>query len=111
MLRNLFSGVRSAHSHEVFDQILSGGKFRLERIVSNGHASPAGYWFDQDENEWVVLLAGGAALEVAGEAELIVLQPGDCFLIPAHLKHRVAWTDSRTPTVWLALHFQTDEVV
>ena len=77
---------------------------RLERIVSHGQATPPGEWFDRDRDDWVVLLRGGAGLLFEGESESQVLRPGDYLLIPAHARHRVEWTASDEPTVWLALH-------
>ena len=78
---------------------------RLERIVSIGHATPAGHWHDQDRDEWVLLLRGSAGLRFEGDAAAVTLRPGDHVLIPAHRRHRVEWTDAAEPTVWLALHF------
>jgi cupin 2 domain-containing protein len=79
---------------------------RIERIVSTGQASAPGFWFDQDWAEWVLLLAGSAGLLFEGEAEPQVLRPGDHLLIAAHRRHRVAWTDTKRPTVWLAVHYR-----
>jgi cupin 2 domain-containing protein len=78
---------------------------RLARIVSIGHATPAGRWDDQDRDEWVLLLRGRAGLLFEGAAAAVALRPGDHCLIPAHRRHRVEWTDVAEPTVWLALHF------
>ena len=80
---------------------------RIERIVSTGQASPPGFWYDQDWAEWVLVLSGAAGLEFEGEAAPRRLGPGDCVLIPAHARHRVAWTDAHQPTVWLAVHYGT----
>jgi len=92
-------------SAEQFDPLLTGGKFRLERIVSVGHASPPDQWYDQEEDEWVLILAGAAELEFSAPAERVKMEPGEAILISAHRRHRVAWTDPTVPTVWLALHF------
>lgn len=78
---------------------------RLERIVSRGQATPDGEWYDQDANEWVVLLRGAAALRFEDEPEPRVLGPGDWLDIPAHRRHRVEWTAPDEPTIWLALHY------
>jgi len=77
---------------------------RIERIVSQGQASPPGYWYDQSETEWVLLLAGSAGLWLEGEAAPRILRPGDHLEIPPHLRHRVEWTDAAEPTIWLAVH-------
>lgn len=79
---------------------------KIERIVSQGQASPNGFWYDQEFDEWVLLLAGSAALRLDGESADRVLAPGDHLFIPAHRKHRVAWTDAASATVWLAVHIR-----
>jgi cupin 2 domain-containing protein len=103
---NLFQPVAAAVPAEVFDELLCGGPFRLERIVSTGQATPEGQWYDQETAEWVVLLSGSAAIFIDGEAAPRVLEPGDFVNLPAHCRHRVEWTDRRVPTVWLALHYR-----
>src|SRR3979411_679094 len=79
---------------------------RLERIVSHAQASPEGFWYDQEWAEWVIVLKGSAGLHFEGESAPRVLSAGDYLDIPAHTRHRVAWTDATEPTVWLALHHQ-----
>lgn len=78
---------------------------RIERIVSLGQASPPGFWYDQDEAEWVVLLSGSARLQIEGEASPRQLLPGDWINLPPHCRHRVDWTDPAQPSVWLAVHY------
>ncbi|MGA7782993.1 MAG: cupin domain-containing protein [Paraburkholderia sp.] len=80
----------------------------IERIVSTGQASPAGFWYDSARDEWVVLLSGAARLEfedIDGSPRLHEMRPGDYLLIEAHCRHRVAWTHESEPTVWLAVHY------
>jgi|GEM_PF-44232 len=89
---------------ERFDVLLETPVFRLERILSKGHATPEGQWYDQDWHEWVLLLQGQARLAIEGRDEAF-LQPGDALLLPAHCRHRVNWTPEDTITVWLALHY------
>jgi cupin 2 domain-containing protein len=103
---NLFTAIPPEFSQEITQVLLAAKNFRLERIVSNGQATPPGEWYNQDAHEWVALLSGGAGLRFEDEAKPRVLRPGDCLLIPAHRRHRVEWTDPGTPTVWLALHYQ-----
>jgi cupin 2 domain-containing protein len=79
---------------------------RVGRVVSFGQASPTGFWYDQAEGEWVLLLAGAARLRFAEEDEARLLGPGDWLEIPPHRRHRVDWTDPATPTVWLAVFYQ-----
>ena len=73
------------------------------RIVSHGHASPAGFWYDQEQHEWVTVLKGAARLQF--EDQVIEMKPGDFVNIPAHKKHRVEWTTTDEPTIWLAVHY------
>ncbi|MDJ0951937.1 MAG: cupin domain-containing protein [Alphaproteobacteria bacterium] len=100
---NLLAALPSANDAEVTECLVSANGVRLERIVSLGQASPEGFWYDQAEDEWVLLLAGGARLTIAGEPEDRPLGPGDAIYLPAGCRHRVAWTDPTQPTVWLAL--------
>jgi len=102
---SLLRDLPAAFDGEVFDTLLRGGKFRLQRIVSNGQAMPPGQWLDQDDDEWVVVVAGSAVLSVEGMEHTHALTPGDWLLLPAHCRHRVEWTDPDRPTVWLALHW------
>ena len=106
---NIFAKLPQALSEEVFQEIIHGAEFRLERIVSSGQATPAGQWYDQEQHEWVVLLSGAAGLRFEGEEDLRVLHPGDFVNIPAHTRHRVEWTDEKQHTVWLALHYSKSE--
>jgi cupin 2 domain-containing protein len=99
---NLFAGVPAGLPDELFTTLLDAPGARVERIVSHGHASPDGFWYDQDSHEWVVLLKGAARLRF--EDRVVELRPGDFVSIPAHQKHRVEWTAPGEPTVWLAVH-------
>lgn len=89
---------------ELFEKILSGNDFVLERIVSRGHVTPAGTWCEQKLDEWVIVLKGSAGILFEGDNEILSLKAGDYMLIPAKLRHRVEWTDDEGETVWLALH-------
>jgi cupin 2 domain-containing protein len=102
---NIFEKIPVTLPDELFENILDQGSFKLERIVSRAHATPEGEWYDQEKNEWVMLLSGSAALRIAGSDHLIVFAPGDYIFLPAHLKHRVEWTAPDTETIWLALHY------
>jgi len=101
---NLFTDLPDAQPHEAVDTLLAGGAFRLVRIISTGQATPEGEWYDQAEDEWVVLLRGRAGLHFEDEAAERVLAPGDWINISAHRRHRVTWTAADEATVWLALH-------
>jgi cupin 2 domain-containing protein len=103
---NIFSAIDRDAADEIVTSLLDRPGLRLERIVSTGQTSPPGFWYDQPTDEWVLLIAGAARLEIDGENER-TLSPGDYLLIPAHCRHRVAWTDPDQPTVWLAAHLGT----
>jgi len=106
MAGNLFVNVAHRLADEQIVELLSARNVRIERIVSTGHATAPGEWYDQDRAEWVLLLAGSAGLIVEGEAEPLVLEPGSYVHIAPHVRHRVAWTDPSVPTIWLAVHYQ-----
>jgi cupin 2 domain-containing protein len=101
---SLFAALPLREAAERVDDLLAGGPFRLLRIVSSGQATPPGEWYDQADDEWVVLLRGAAAVRLAAEAAPRRLAPGDWLLLPAGCRHRVEWTAPDGPTVWLALH-------
>jgi cupin 2 domain-containing protein len=103
--RNIFRSKPAETGEEITEEILRAGAIRIERIVSQVHSSPPGFWYDQNDNEWVILLKGKAGLRFHGEKEPIILAPGDYLNIPAHLKHRVEWTDTSGETVWLAIRY------
>ena len=105
---NLFAELPQSLPEELIENLAASKNVRIERIVSTGHASPPGFFYDQydqAEHEWVVVLQGEAILEIEGENESKRLLPGDYILIPPHRKHRVAWTSPNEPTVWLAVFF------
>ena len=99
---NLFANLPAPAKDEVFDDLLRADGVRIERIVSQGHTSPAEGWYDQDEHEWVIVLRGGARIAFDDGGE-VALTAGDYLHIPAHRRHRVSWTDPSQPTVWLAV--------
>jgi cupin 2 domain-containing protein len=102
---NLFADIPADLPEELFQTLLSTSNVRIERIISLGHASPQGFWYDQETHEWVLLVKGAARLMFEGE-EPIDLRPGSFVNVPAHRRHRVEWTDSTQPTIWLAIHYR-----
>ncbi|RKE35174.1 hypothetical protein B0G76_1232 [Paraburkholderia sp. BL23I1N1] len=102
---NLFDPGTAASPDEQVDALLEDAGVSIERIVSRGHASPPGFWYDSPRAEWVVLLSGAATLEFEGERDLHPMKPGDHVLIEAHCRHRVAWTRDTEPSVWLAVYY------
>jgi cupin 2 domain-containing protein len=107
---NLFNDIPSVLQEEFIQILAESGTIRIERIVSDGHATPPGEWYDQEWDEWVLLVSGGATLQFDGDAGSLVLRPGDHVMIPAGCRHRVEQTDSGQKTVWLAVHFDDHRV-
>jgi cupin 2 domain-containing protein len=107
--KNLFDGIPAELPEELFTAIHGIDGLRIERIVSQGQSSPEGFWYDQDEHEWVVVIEGRAVIQFEGEANTIELQRGSYLAIPAHARHRVVWTAPDQPTVWLAIHYRTTQ--
>lgn len=101
-LKNIFDNFPKNDDREFIEEILSTKDFKLERIISEGHISPPNYWYDQDKNEFVLLLKGKAELSF-DNGEKFELNPGDYMIINAHQKHRVDWTDPNQKTFWLTI--------
>lgn len=102
---NIFSKLPYFMQDEISETLLKTKDFKLERIVSSGQATPPGKWYDQDTNEWVILLSGSAGLLMEGETDICAMHPGDYIHIRAYQRHRVEWTDAKQKTVWLVLHY------
>jgi cupin 2 domain-containing protein len=100
---NLFTDLPTNLPDELFTTLLEAANVRIERIVSHGHTSPEGFWYDQDQHEWVMVVKGAARLRFEDEA--VEMNPGDFVNIPAHKKHRVEWTTPDEPTIWLAVFY------
>jgi len=103
---NLFADIPERLAEEQITPLLTAPNIRIERIVSRGHASPPGSWYDQPQAEWVIVLSGSAEIVFEGEASPYRLARGDHLHIPARVRHRVAWTDQSEPTIWLAVHYR-----
>ncbi|MGH7044045.1 MAG: cupin domain-containing protein [Acetobacteraceae bacterium] len=101
---NLLDTPADAHAGERITSLVASAGALVERVVSAGQASPAGFWYDQDRTEFVVLLAGTASLRIEAEAAARDLQAGDYLVLPTHCRHRVERTSSTPPAVWLAVH-------
>jgi cupin 2 domain-containing protein len=101
---NLFADIPARLASEQITTLLASPALRIERIVSRGQASPPGFWYDQAQSEWVIVLAGCADVTLEGEATATRMRPGDYLHIPAHRRHRVESTDPAHATIWLAVH-------
>jgi cupin 2 domain-containing protein len=104
-LHHLHDNIPTQLPSEIFTDILKTNDFPVERIVSHGHTSPDGFWFDQDQNEWVMVLEGAARILFDGEMDAVELGLGDNLTIPVHKRHLVEWTDPDHRTVWLAIYY------
>jgi cupin 2 domain-containing protein len=102
---NIYDMVPDSLKEELLEILLEAKGFRLERIVSDGHVTSPGEWYDQETAEWVILLKGSAAILFDGEKDAVILRPGDYLFIEPHRKHRVEWTDKTEKTIWLASHY------
>jgi cupin 2 domain-containing protein len=103
---NLFDKLPRELAGELNETLVGASMVRVARIVSHGHRSPDGFWYDQDENEWVIVLRGQARLRLDGVDKPLEMRPGDYVNIPARQRHRVEWTTPDEPTVWLAIHYR-----
>jgi cupin 2 domain-containing protein len=103
-LNNIFTSIPENIQEEMFEDLLKTDQIRIERILSKGQSSPAEGWYDQAEHEWVMVLEGSGVL-LFEDGRKITLNKGDFYHIPAHVRHRVAWTDPDRVTVWLAVFY------
>ena len=104
LLANIYKQIPVDLSEEICECLVQGDNVKIERIISRGHSSPDAGWYDQEQNEWVMVLKGSAS--IAFEDEVVVnLEEGDYINIPAHHRHRVITTDPATETIWLAVFY------
>ena len=111
MVPSLLENLPDLLHDEEFSDLVNSPPVRIERIVSTGHCSPKDFWYDQEENEWVMVIAGAARLEIEenGKRSMVSLGPGEHRFLPAHRRHRVDWTSDSTATVWLAVWWSEEE--
>jgi cupin 2 domain-containing protein len=103
-MNNIFKDIPENLSSEVFEDLKKSKNIKIERIISKGHSSPEVGWYEQAQNEWVIVLKGAAILAFDNKPD-IKLSQGDYLNIAAHQKHKVNWTTSEEETIWLAIHF------
>ena len=104
-MKSLFEDIPTELPDELFETICTKESVKIERIVSKGHASPDGFWYDQEQNEFVLVIQGSAGLKIEGKDDIVSLKAGDFLDIGSHVKHRVEWTDSSCEAIWLAVHY------
>ena len=105
---NIFQSLPTDLSDEVFETIFEKVGVKIERIVSKGQVTPADYWYDQEQDEWVFIAKGQAKIRYYNGEEIVLIQ-GDYLTIPAHQKHQVSWTDPDNETIWLAVHINNKD--
>ncbi|MBS0299400.1 MAG: cupin domain-containing protein [Proteobacteria bacterium] len=103
-LRNIYAEIPKNLNQEFFELLTENEAVTIERIISKGQRSPESGWYDQEKNEWVMILKGKAVLSFEDQTSVQLFE-GDFITIPAHKKHKVAWTDPDTETIWLAIHY------
>ncbi|MBE9564985.1 MAG: cupin domain-containing protein [Proteobacteria bacterium] len=103
-MKNILTNIPNNLESEVLERLVDAENVQIERIISLGHRSPDTGWFDQETNEWVMVLKGEAVL-LFEEGTTKNLKPGDYLNIPAHTKHKVEWTEPDSETIWLAVHY------
>lgn len=103
-LKNIFESIPDTLEEEFFEQLVQSENVKIERIISKGHRSPESGWYDEERNEWVIVLKGEAVISFENGKE-VNLKAGSHINIPAHKKHKVSWTTPKTETIWLAVHY------
>ncbi|MFC1777127.1 cupin domain-containing protein [Pseudomonadota bacterium] len=102
---NLFESIPENISDEIFSALVQEENVRIERIISTGQSSPSSGWYDQNDNEWVMVVKGEAKISFEN-GRVVLLKAGSYINLPAHTKHKVAWTKPDTETIWLAVHYR-----
>lgn len=109
VVNNILNNIPKIVPDEIFETLFSKDTVNVERIISQGQCSAENDWYDQVQDEWVILLEGHAKLQFQNDLTVVDLKSGDYLLIPAHTKHRVHWTDPDIKTIWLAIHIYPSE--
>jgi len=104
VVSNVFESIPEYFDDEIVDCLVKNKQLKIERIVSRGHTSPSTGWYDQEHDEWVIVLKGEAIIAFEDDVE-VSLKTGDHLSITAHSKHRVKWTHHEKETVWIAVHY------
>jgi cupin 2 domain-containing protein len=102
-VENLFANPPELSRSEQALSLFENPSVKIQRIVSQSYSSPPGFWYDQDEDEWVIVLRGDATLEFERQ-EFVRMKEGDYVTIPRHVKHRVHQTGPET--IWLAVRIR-----
>lgn len=103
-MKNIFKEIPQHLPEELIEVLSKKDSIKIERIISRGHSSPKNFWYNQEMDEFVILLSGSAIISF-DTGESFNIKKGDYLIIPAHQKHRVEKTDSKIDSIWLAVHF------
>jgi len=101
---NIFTNIPKKLNEELFEDILNKPNIKIQRIISDGNTEEEFQWYDQNNDEWVIILQGAAIIEFKDEDD-IKLETGDYINIPAHKKHKISWLNKDIKTIWLAVHY------
>ena len=104
-MNNIFKDLSGNIEKEIIQVLCEHSNIKIERIVSTGQSSPQGFWYDQNNHEWIIVLKGTGAVEFH-KGKTVELSEGDYINIPKNVKHRVAWTMPEKPTIWLAIYYR-----
>ena len=99
----MFANIPATIPTEIFESLIQTDTIKIERIISKGQQSAEGYWYDQDQAEFVLVLQGQARIQF--ETHTVDLNAGAYLNSAAHQKHRVAWTTPTEETLWLAVFY------
>jgi cupin 2 domain-containing protein len=103
-IKNIFKLPEQLPQGELFDTLWHDDLISFKRIISTGQITPIGEWYDQEQNEWLIVLQGSGELSFEDHSR-IKLNTGDYLFIPAHQKHRVEYTSTKPPCIWLTVFF------
>lgn len=101
--KNIYNQPDNIKGEEIFEILQKGEGTIIEKISTIKQYSEPGQWYDQELDEWVLLLKGKAVIEIKNES-LIALDEGDYIFLPAHKIHRIKQTSNNPPCIWLAVH-------
>lgn len=85
---------------EYTETMLSGDNWRLERIISRGHVSPEGFWYEQNEDEWGRGAPRRGRNHVGRRNEMHVKKRRKR-AYSAKCRHRVSRTSENPECIWL----------
>jgi len=102
-LNNIFAEIPDELDNELVQVLQQSDNIKIQRIVSKGQVSPETGWYDQQQNEWVIVIKGEAV--IAFEQTEVAMQAGSYINIPAHTKHKVSWTHPDIETIWLVVYY------